>query len=144
MNRTVNRTVVSKVLSSTIGRAIVVCSLFAVVYGFVVADRYLKDWNPDDLRAQQPAATSVLNGRQTIPEDRFAVPTPMKSRSLPIDPEPIELSANAACQPNALETDNVSDTNVVVRVSMPSIGWDGAIRILLRLNLTLCGDQPCF
>jgi len=144
VNRATEQRVISNFLSSTIGRVIATICLTAMIVGVVLADRYLKDWDHGDLDAQRPAAGSCLNGSETIPDARSAVPTPMESRSLPIDPDPIELSANSDVRPNALETAEDPDTNVEVRLSMPPIRWDGAIHILLHLNFTLCGNQPCF
>ena len=59
MNCATNKTLLTKAVSSPIRRITCADCLVAVGYGIIVADRYLKDWDPTQLSAQFETSNSA-------------------------------------------------------------------------------------
>jgi hypothetical protein len=58
MNGATNKTLLTRAVSSPIRRIACAVCLVAVGYGIIVADRYLKDWDPTQLSAQFDTSSS--------------------------------------------------------------------------------------
>ena len=150
MNRAANQTAFSIVMSSTAGKVIAACSLIAIVYGVVLADRYLKEWDPTLPESRMETVDSMPIGIVATEMQWLEVPAELyEHKNISADPvadpesghaEIVQTEADTIVE---LDRQEFDQREFEIRITSPLMRIDGVLIILLKMQLGRFGNQIC-